>query len=1072
MDVNIEEDENKPELTYPYEETDSLNPPPPVSESKPDEEIEVENPIEPEDETVPASVYKIGKSSTAAIPRGDGDSLLPGFMRRDIESLFGLIVNLSRCMCGREMVHALVEKKGKAKDKVYGKLILDLGNEARSSVEQGMATMEKLVEKLGSVGEEAECKKLKMELKEARSRNTFLRIQNERVERDLYWTRSAPMTQAAMCRMIKESVDATIIAERERQEKVKNDASESGPMRGQDTAPAVHDECAEGKKVKFVAATLEGLDLTWWNSKIATLSLEIVNQMPWTEMKQLMTAKFCPIKEIQYNIKGEVTSSKPANLNEAIRMAHKLMEQKSGKVSQKDNSRHTLQNNQKQGNARAMVIAPTDGKLPWCERCFSRHVRPCMIKCHKCGKVRHMSRYYKEKSIATGANAQSIPTCYDCGEQGYTRNRCPKKVKQEEVGDVHGQAYAIKDVEPKGPNVVTGMFLLNNRYASVLFDSDFDRSFVNTRFSSLPDIKPIKIEDSYEYDAIIICGEKFVRIPDGNKTLIVEGDQGLLPSRQVESRIDLVSGATPVARAPYRLAPSEIKELSIQLQELLEKGFIVRVHHRGEHWFSPAVFLDLMNRVSKPYLDKFVIVFIDDILIYSKDKEEHEKHLKIILKLLKKEKLYAKFSKCDFWLDSVQFLGHVIDRSGVHVDPAKVEAIKSWATPKTPMEIRYHPRKGNVVADALTKGSYEEKECGSRKFRRLIKPIFEFRPDGTCCFGNRVWLPRYGRMRDLVMHESQKSKYSIHPGSDKMYKDLKPLYWWLNMKADIATCVSKCLTCAKVKAEHQKQTGLLQQPEILVWKWEGITMDLHGVPISIISDQDSHFTSNFWRSLQKALGTNLDISIAYRPQTDGQSERTIQTLRQKSYADKRLKPLEFEVGDMVLLKVSPRKGIVCFGKREKLSPHYIRPFKILVRVGPVPFALELLEELKGVHSTFHVSNLKKCLAEGDVVIPMEEIQLDDKLHMIEEPIEIVDREVKRLKQSRIPIVNAHWNSQRVDEDEDPKEEELEEEEEPREEDDDMEPDKEIEVENPIEPEDETVPASVYKIGESSTATIP
>ncbi|GJX54451.1 putative reverse transcriptase domain-containing protein [Tanacetum coccineum] len=315
------------------------------------------------------------------------------------------------------------------------------------------------------------------------------------------------------------------------------------------------------------------------------------------------------------------------------------------------------------------------------------------------------------------------------------------------------------------------------------------------------------------------------------------------------------------------------------------------------------------------------------------------------------------------------------------------------------------------------------------------------------------------------------------------------------MKADFATYVSKCLTCAKVKAEHQKLSGLLQQPEILVLKWERITIDFvsglprtpsgydtiwvivdrliksahflpmkkkdsmekltrlylkeivcrHGVPVSIISDRDSHFTSRFWRSLQEALGTNLDMSTAYHPQTDGQIERTIQTLsikaapyealygrkcrspicwseiknrlltarsRQKSYVDRRANPLEFEVGDMVLLKVSPWKGDIRFGKREKLSPRYIGPFKILARVGLVAYTLELPEELKGIHSTFHVSNLKKCLAEGDIVVLMKEIKLDDKLPIIEEPVEVVDREVKRLKQSRIPIVKVHWNSLR------------------------------------------------------------
>nr|GEX97676.1 putative reverse transcriptase domain-containing protein [Tanacetum cinerariifolium] len=133
---------------------------------------------------------------------------------------------------------------------------------------------------------------------------------------------------------------------------------------------------------------------------------------------------------------------------------------------------------------------------------------------------------------------------------------------------------------------------------------------------------------------------------------------------------------------------------------------------------------------------------------------------------------------------------------------------------------------------------------------------------------------------------------------------------------------------------------------------------------------------------------------------------------QKSYANKRLKPLEFKVGDMVLLKVSPLKGAVCFRKHGKLSPRYIGSFKILVRVGPVAHILELPEELKGIHSAFHVSNLKKCLAKDDVVFLIEEIQLDDKLHMIEELMKVMDREVKRLKHSRIPIVKIHWNSQR------------------------------------------------------------
>ncbi|GJT12367.1 putative reverse transcriptase domain-containing protein [Tanacetum coccineum] len=261
-----------------------------------------------------------------------------------------------------------------------------------------------------------------------------------------------------------------------------------------------------------------------WNLKVKEYDVVAYNQR-FNELALMCLRMVEPervkvdayIRGLTDNIKGEVTSSKPADLNEAVHMAYKLMEQKSQgrdarilegkkrkwesfqggnsscKGTQRDNSRQTLQNSQKQGNARAMVTAHTDGKHPLCERCFTRHVRQCTIKCHKCGKVGHKAMYCKEKSVAIGANAQPVWTCYDCGEQGHTRNRCPKKIKQEEAGEVHGRAYAIKDADSKGPNVVTVMFLLNNRYAFVLFDSGSDTSFVDTIFTSMLDINPVKI---------------------------------------------------------------------------------------------------------------------------------------------------------------------------------------------------------------------------------------------------------------------------------------------------------------------------------------------------------------------------------------------------------------------------------------------------------------------------------------------------------------------------------------------------------------------------------------------------
>ncbi|GJS86359.1 putative reverse transcriptase domain-containing protein [Tanacetum coccineum] len=421
-------------------------------------------------------------------------------------------------------------------------------------------------------------------------------------------------------------------------------------------------------------------------------------------------------------------------------------------------------------------------------------------------------------------------------------------------------------------------------------------------------------------------------------------------------------------------------------------------------------------------------------------------------------------------------------------------------------EIRYHPGKANVVADALSRKerikplrvralvmtislnlpvqilnaqaeAMKEENVKEENLRGMNKD-FETRPNGTLYIEKQSWLPHLGGLRDLIMHESHKSKYSYYPGSDKMYHDLKKLYWWPNMKAEIATYISKCLICSKLpktssgydtiwvivdrltKSAHflpMKETDTI---EILTRLYLKEVVSRHGVPVSIISDHDSRFTSRFQKALDFGNGWDKHLPLvefsynnSYHTSIKavrfealngrkcrspvywaevGDSQLTgpeiihettekivqiksrIQVARdcQKSYADVRHKPLEFQVGDKVMLKVSPWKGVIRFGKRGKWNPRYIGPFKVLAKVRIVAYKLELPQQLSMVHSTFHVPNLKKCLSDESLVIPLDEIQIDDKLHFVEEPVEIMDREVKQLKQSRIPIVKVRWNSRR------------------------------------------------------------
>nr|GEZ34600.1 putative reverse transcriptase domain-containing protein [Tanacetum cinerariifolium] len=822
-------------------------------------------------------------------------------------------------------------------------------------------------------------------------------------------------------------------------------------------------KCAEEDKVMLAASTFEGRALTWWNGNVHTLGLVNANRIPWVEFKSMMTTEYCPATEIQRmeeelwtymkgfpeRIKGNITSARPTTLHEAVNLARELVEQ--------------------------------------------------------------AGRYQRNE----GARAR---------------------------------AYVVVENPQQNPNVVMGTFLLNDHYASVLFDSGAERSFVSIEFTPFINISLIILNTSYEVEladgkivstdtvlcgctlalfshmfeidllptrlgsfdvivgmdwlsyhrAVIVCYEKIVRIPLPNGEILeihgkkpkkypkslscIKADKvrlddirticdfpevfpddltGLPHVREIEFRIDLIPGALPVVKSPYRLAPSEMQELSNQLKELQEKGFIRPSHSpwgahvlfvknkdgalrmcidyrelnkltikncyllpriddlfdqlQGACCFSkiylcsgyhqlrvreddipktafrtryghfeftvmpfgltnvPALFMDLMNRVCKPYLDKFVIVFIDDILIYSMSEEEHKAHLKTILDLLKKEDLYVKFSKCEFWLKEVQFLRHVVNREGIHVDPSKVESVKNWKTPESPTEIR----------SFLGLAGY------------------------------------YRRPNDFVVYCDASNQGF---GCVLMQRGKQALQKALGIKLNMSTTYHP-------KTDGQSERTIQTLEDML----RACVMDFGGswdthLPLVEFSYNNSYhksikcapFEALYGRKYRSpVIWTEIGESQLIGPEIVQETKEKIFQIkerlkttrsRQKSYADKRRKPLEFKVGDRVLLKVSLWTGVVRFGKKGKLAPRYVRPFEIMERVRQVAYQLKLPQELSYIHDTFHVSNLNKCLAESDAQIPVEEIKVNENLRFVEEPIEIREWDVKKLKRRRIPLVKVRWNS--------------------------------------------------------------
>ncbi|KAK2427510.1 hypothetical protein QL285_026084 [Trifolium repens] len=836
------------------------------------------------------------------------------------------------------------------------------------------------------------------------------------------------------------------------------------------------------------------------------------------------------------------------------------------------------------------------------------------------------------------------------------------------------------------------------------------------------------------------------------------------PLPRIDDLMDQLRGASVFSKIDLK---SGYHQIRVRDEDIQKTAFRTRY---GHYEFlvmpfgvtnAPAIFMAYMNRIFNSFLDKFVVVFIDDILVYSKNEEEHLEHLRLVLQVLREKRLYANPSKCDFWLEEVNFLGHVISKEGIAVDPAKIDTVLSWKQPQTVTDVRsfvglagyyrrfiegfakivapmtqltrkdqpfawtekcelsfqllkerlttspvlmlpqsdepyevycdashqglgcvlmqhkravayasrqlkvheknypthdlelaavvfalkiwrhhlygctfvvfsdhkslkylfdqkelnmrqrrwmetlkdfdftleYHPGKANVVADALSRKSVSVCSAQMASQQELLREFRDLHLEVEFALGNmrlgmitisngllediancqddkflmekralivretnrdfkvgsdnilrcqgRVCVPEAMDLRNTILGEAHKSKLSIHPGATKMYQDLRQDFWWPGMKRDVAEFVASCLTCQKAKIEHQRPAGMLQSLDIPEWKWDSISMDfitglpktrrkhdsiwvivdrltksahflpvrttdtaakltdvyiaeivrLHGIPSSIVSDRDPKFTSHFWKTLHEALGTKLRLSSAYHPQTDGQTERTNQSLedllracvlddrgswddvlplieftynnsfhasigmapyealygrrcqtplcwyqdgesmivgpemvqqttdkvrkirammkvaqdRQKSYADRRRRPLEFAEGDHVFLRVTPTTGVGRALKAKKLTPKFIGPYQILERIGKVAYRIALPPVLSLIHDVFHVSQLRKYTPDPSHVITPDDIQLRDNLSFEVPPIKIADRKMKCLRTKEIPLVKVIWN---------------------------------------------------------------
>ncbi|KAA0063967.1 gag protease polyprotein [Cucumis melo var. makuwa] len=665
-------------------------------------------------------------------------------------------------------------------------------------------------------------------------------------------------------------------------------------------------------------------------------------------------------------------------------------------------------------------------------------------------------------------------TCFKCKQEGHTADRCPmrltKVAQNQGVGaPQQGKVFATNKSEAERTGtVVTDTLLGLGHYTLVLFDSGSPHflylfyicvactlrgralrpcfiSVYSFWGEYVVERKVLGMDWLAANHASIDCSRKEVAF---NPPLMASFKFKGEGSRSLPKVISAIKASKLLNQGTRSILASVVDTREIDVS--LSSEPVVRDY--------PDVFLEELPRLP-PHRE---IEFAIELELET----EHEEHLRMVLETLRANKLYAKFSKCEFWLKQVSFLGHAVSKAGVSVDPVK--DFSRIAIPLTQVTRKGAPfvwskacedsfqnlKQKLITAPILTvldgSGSFVIYSNASKKslgFVLMQQVSVEAVASQLAQLSVQSTLRQkiiVAQRNDLYLVEKQclaKAGQAVDFSiscSIKMYQDLKRVYWWRNMKREVAEFVSKCLVCQQVKAPRLTKSAhfIPGKSTYTASKWAQLYLTeivrLHGVPVSIVPDRDDCFTSKFSKGLQAAMGTRLDFSTAFHPQTDGQTGHLNQVLEDRLplawhrlrpcmanvvdplFAGMRLKDLGFDVEDKVFLKVA-LKGVLRFEKKGKLSPHFVGPFKILERIGSVAYCLALLPSLSIVNDVFHVSMLRKYVSNPSHIVDYEPLEIDENLSYTEQPVEILAREVKMLRNREIPLVKVLWHNHKIEE---------------------------------------------------------